>query len=263
MTVYIQKAEGHYIFDGCYSADEGAKHKGYKIIYFDDIMEVPARNYNVTMSNNILVVACVEDTALYLSRLGIKEPESINIPLSIDNSNFIKREINVMTLNSFKDFFPNTPMFVKPAYKTKAFASGVNSKRNMLPLLLTDYKGSWDIPVLVSEVVNMVSEYRVYVSKKRGVMGMKHYQGDEFIYPDNQYIYKVVQALIDDPKMPVSFSVDFAVIEPKNNYRYTEVIECQDAWAIGAYGLDGSKYIDFLLERWAQLTKPIKLCTRQ
>lgn len=269
MTVYIQKRnldkpENTYQFDGCYAAHEGAEHRGLKVIMFEDIMEVPARRYkSYTSDGNILVVACIEDTEKYLERLGVEIPKSINVPQFLIDRKYVNRKLSYMTLNEFKTFELDKPMFVKPLYKVKAFPSGVNTQRNMLPILLSDYTGSWDIPVLVSEVVDMVSEYRVYVSKNRGqIIGMRHYQGNEMLFPDVEHIRMVVNELCNSGEMPATFSADFAVIKNHSyhdrsnygNYR-TELIEVQDAWAIGAYGLDGNKYLSFLMERWAELTK--------
>lgn len=263
MTIYIQKQGGNYQFDGCYAAHEGAEHRGMKVIFFDDIMEVPARRYkSYTSDGNLMVVACVEDTVKYFERLGIPEPQAINVPQFLIDKGYIKRKLSYMTLNEFMEYEPNMPMFVKPLYKVKAFPSGVNTKRNMLPALLNDYKGDWNIPVLVSEVVNMISEYRVYVSKKRGIIGMKHYQGDEFVFPDVKTLRNIVGELLMRDDLPASFSADFAIIRNETYHdrswyglHHTELIEVQDAWAIGAYGLDGDKYLSFLMERWAELTK--------
>lgn len=255
MTVYIQKNESDgYLFDGCYCAYEGAMYKNYKTVLFNDIDEVPI----VKNPWDILVVACVEDTIKYFKKVGINVPNSINIPDSIRH--FISRSLYYMTLEHFKDFEKERPMFVKPAFQTKAFPSGVIRKRNNLGLLLSDYKGSWDITVMASNVVYMVSEYRIFVSKKKGVLGMKHYQGDCFVYPDNYYINNVVDLLTHDTKMPATFSVDVAVVDnelqriPNTMSRYyTDVVECQDAWSIGAYGLDCEIYTNFLIERWVEL----------
>jgi hypothetical protein len=244
MTIYIQKHGDGYVFDGCYAAYEGAAHRAWKIIHFEDIREVPARR-------DILLVACVEDTQIFFDRLGIKRPIAINIPEFI--MPYIKRDIKYMTLDAFFEM-PICPTFVKPAIEIKIGASGVIEKDSSKRFVLSDIKDGGTL-MMTSSVVDMQSEYRVYCRKGHGIVGMKHYQGDEMLYPDNQYIREVCHKLISDKSMPQSFSADFAVIGPVNGEKYTELIECQDAWSIGAYGLDGNVYLSFLLDRWQQLMK--------
>jgi len=247
MKVYIQRHGNTFQFDGAYAAYEGADRRGMEVILFDDIMEVPARR-------EVMVIGSIDNTKVFFQRLGMKIPNAINLPESI--MPYIHRKIEYMTRD---EFFERTvcPIFVKPAFEVKMgmghSGSGVIKNESNKRLVMSDFKEN--IMLLTSEVVNMVSEYRVYVSKLHGILGMKHYQGDEFIYPDNSYIRSIVDILMNDETLPASFSVDFAVIEPENNFRYTEVIECQDAWSIGSYGLDGEVYFNFLLERWKQLMK--------
>lgn len=240
MKIYIQKHGQGFKFDGCYAALEGAYHTGDEVILFDDIMEVPA-------SNRIMVVASVEDTAFWFERMGIKEPKAISI---IDHfKQYVNRELDMMPLHLFIRHV-ETPVFVKPYYKVKGFDSGVIQKWSSKEMLLGNLDPT--MMVMTSSLIDIKSEYRIYIIKDKGILGMQHYHGDSMIYPDNEYIADIVSYSMTIPSMPSAYTIDIAVHQIGDN-RMTEIIECQDAWSIGSYGLPGPTYLQFLKKRWLQL----------
>lgn len=251
MRIYIQTDKGVPKFDFCYSMYVGALHHGVlasDIIMFEDIMEAPANRNNV-------VVASVEDTIVFFERCGIEVPKAINLYVSLKEAGYLKRACIEMTLNEFRTFRPELAYFIKPLSDTKAFVSGVIKKRSLLPALLSDYKGSWDINILVSSPVNFVSEYRLFWRRKREgekqIAGFKHYQGDPMIYPDNGYIKRVLEFLQRHTDLPASLTVDFGIDDNGD----TQVVELNDGWCCGSYGLEGETYYNFFMDRWNQLMK--------
>ena len=150
--------------------------------------------------------------------------------------------------------FKDKPFFMKPLKMSKAFPSGVVTNYRNLPILLSDYKGPMDIDVCVSEVVDMVSEYRVFVRTKtyndEHIVGMKHYQGDPFLVPSKEYVQQVINYLFRYTDFPHAYTLDVAVLADGS----TEVIELNDAWSSGCYGLNGKDYLSFYMDRWIQLT---------
>lgn len=242
MKVYIQKVDGQFADDWVFAAYIGFRaKKTHEIIFFEDIMEVPVGN---------MVVAYIEDTKQYFQRCGIEVPLSLNIPDELQK--YLHRKVSVMTFREFKETpIPYGGIFIKPYNEFKTFPSGVikneSSKNNLSTVMFGDVADT-DL-CLVSEVVNMLTEYRVFINRGE-IVGIKHYSGDFRLFPD----FKVIEQAFDDYKSgPISFTIDFAV----DDKGQTILVEVQDAWSIGNYGLDGEVYSRFLMDRWLQIFKRI------
>jgi len=258
MLVYVQMHGNTFQFDGAYAAYEGAEHNGIKvddIIQFRDIMEVPARP-------GIMVVASIEDTRTFFKRIGMEswEYDAMDAFDLLRGSGLIKRKYQESTLEEFMKF-GKTPKFIKPRYVTKGFPSGVVSNIGNLPVMLSDYKGPKDIDILEVEVVDMVSEYRVFVRRRKNnpIVGMRHYQGDPFLVPSKNYITEVINYLRRYTDLASAYTLDVAVMADGT----TQVVEMNDGWSVGSYGLDGETYFGFLLDRWLQLMENGKANARQ
>ena len=105
-----------------------------------------------------------------------------------------------------------------------------------------------DCPVLISEVVDFESEWRTYVVEDK-IVGIKNYKGDEFLVPSKEMVLKMISAYTSAPK---SYSLDVGIVKGK-----TLLVECNDGWALGNYGLDSALYANFLMKRWLQLMEQI------
>lgn len=245
MRVYIQMVGKGFFFDGCFSAYEGILHKDpddYQIILFEDIMEVPG-------DRSIMLVASIEDTQIFFKRLGMETPKALDIFDDLVKDGFIKREIRYDTLGNFINKDYKLPLFIKPRYAAKSFPSGPVKSPGNKQILLGKYDQG--IECILSEIVDFVSEYRVFVDKRRGIVGMKHYIGDHFIFPDVEVIKKLVDYSNQHPSIPSAYTLDIGVTSDGK----TEFIEHNDAWSIGSYGLDGEVYVNLLIKRWLELMK--------
>jgi hypothetical protein len=102
-----------------------------------------------------------------------------------------------------------------------------------------------DMPVWCSELVDFVSEYRVFVMQK-DVVGLKHYAGDFRVFPD----FKVIDtALSHYQTQPAGFGIDFAVTRDGR----TLIVEQNDGFSIGCYGLHQVTYANLLEARWSEI----------
>jgi hypothetical protein len=234
-TVYIQAYNNFPIADWAVSAYLGFRSKQANIKFFEDIDQVPR-------SKNVILVAFIEDTQKYLSSIGVPPKLALNIPEELNM--FTDREIRYMTLDEFfKD--QEMPIFVKPAMYAKEFAAGVISKPENKELFFVDHDPATN--VLVSSVVDFVSEYRGYVINGK-LVGIKHYQGDFRVFPDIDIVDCAVTAYTS---APAGYSIDFGVTSDGR----TLLIECNDGWSLGNYGLDDSTYSTLLATRWLELLK--------
>lgn len=137
------------------------------------------------------------------------------------------------------------PSLVKPAaHDLKRFAEHVVA--NYADLAKTAALAA-DIEVSCADALDMVSEYRVYVTRGE-IVGCKHYFGDFRKFPDFKVIDRAVQAF---KPAPAGYAIDFAVTGDGK----TVLIEVNDGFALGSYGLNPMLYSGLLEARWLELLK--------
>lgn len=87
---------------------------------------------------------------------------------------------------------------------------------------------------LEDDVVNFVTEYRVFVSLGR-IYGIEHYKGDFTKFIDVNIIKEMVDSYKNCPK---AYTLDVGLTESGE----TLLVEVNDMWAIGSYGINGDYY---------------------
>ncbi|MDD5651074.1 MAG: ATP-grasp domain-containing protein [Candidatus Nanoarchaeia archaeon] len=105
-----------------------------------------------------------------------------------------------------------------------------------------------DIPVYVSDIVEFVSEWRVYVNNRQ-IENICHYTGSPLIFPSIMVIEGMIEAWTDSP---CCYALDVGIL--KDNM-LTALVEVNDFYAIGNYGLEPRTYAEMLLCRWTELTQ--------
>ena len=210
----------------------GAEEQGVKTYWFESPSEIPQSPYNV-------VVGSVEVCQQWLSMGGYPEisPMSLWGLESFLGRNSISIPFEVFRSQPF-------PLFVKPASTIKAFTGFVaKSYEDSLPWI-QDYRGD----LLVQDPVDIVSEYRAYINNNT-LMGIKHYQGNPLRFPNSGFIVEVLNKAIGIYHNH-SYTLDFGVLADGS----TILIEPNDGWAIGNYGLEPRDYWKFVKDRWLQIT---------
>lgn len=231
--VYIQSLNNFPIADWAVSAYMGFRAKQMDIIFFEDIEQVPVSKFNI-------VVAYIEDTNRYLTKLGLSKKIALNIPAEL--MSYTGREIRYMTMGEFK-LEKELPIFIKPNRYAKEFVGGVISKESSRKIFFNEIAD--ETPVLVSEVVDFISEYRGYVINGQ-LKGIKHYSGDFRVFPD----VKIIDMAISDYKTaPVGYSIDFGVTSDGR----TLLVEINDGFSLGNYGLEDTTYSTLLTKRWIEM----------
>jgi hypothetical protein len=82
------------------------------------------------------------------------------------------------------------------------------------------------------------------------MVGCKNYTGDFTIFPDFHIINNAIteyERTVD--VIPISYSLDFAITDGGE----TQLIEINDGFALGSYGLNSIYYCKFIRDRWNQL----------
>lgn len=94
----------------------------------------------------------------------------------------------------------------------------------------------------------IASEWRLYIYKNQ-IVDSRNYSGDFTISPDYHYAGNVMTSNIG--KFPVAYTIDIGILESGQNV----VIEYNDMWAIGNYGIPNDLYLRLLTHRYFELVK--------
>ena len=134
------------------------------------------------------------------------------------------------------------PLFVKPLEEKTAPGIVFNSHK----YFNTEYDNiKPDSELLCSEVVNFLSEWRCFIRYNR-IEYIRFYRGNSNIQPD----YSIVEEVLGVSKdMPAAYTLDFGITEDGR----TLIVEMNDGYSIGCYGLDEIKYAKFLTARWTDM----------
>ncbi len=238
--VYIKKAGGEIASEACYTAWRGFAHLGYPLDFFewDDLTQRCLRLDPLT-----LVVGGTVAVHMALRQIGVQVPPPLNLPRLL--LEFAGRRVWEATLGAVRRGFRSgqvAPLFVKPLADTKSFAGCVVAGEAELGRL--GHLGD-DLGVLAAEPVAFVSEWRYFVHRG-AVAGLAHYKGDWSVVPDSGTVRRAVAAY---RPAPAAYSLDFGVSADGR----TLLVEANDAFALGAYGLDAVEYARMLEDRWLEL----------
>lgn len=137
------------------------------------------------------------------------------------------------------------PVFVKPKSDTKLF-TGFRMESASDLYLLADFPKNTEL--YCSQSVDWKAEYRVFVNQSK-IVGIRLYDGDEQYQPDMEVIRNAVQDLENSEEKTGGYGIDFGVLSDGR----TALVEWNDGYALGSYGLDKEIYTDLLLERWSEI----------
>ena len=215
--VYIRKTKETSLF---YQAEVGFNLMGYEIELYDEVPE--------DITKDDVLVGYIGNIHRGLRYLGIEVPPAIDYPDELKA--YFGREIKIIeTINEIK-----IPSFVKPINHKEFNGRVVREFKDLIGVI--------DTPMYTSEIINIETEYAVYVINGE-ISGIKHYKGDPYI-PLNK---RIVEECIEKYKnCPASYRIDFGVTDLNK----TVVVEVNDGYSSGNYGLSDITYAKFLLARW-------------
>ena len=94
------------------------------------------------------------------------------------------------------------------------------------------------------------SEYRIYVLNKK-IIDSHCYSGSFEVIPDFNYVRSIIE---ENNDFPISYTIDIGILDNGKNV----VVEFNDMWAIGNYGVPNDLYIRMLKERYFEITGGFK-----
>lgn len=238
--VYIELKNGLPVNVDIQNAIDGFIYLGYEPVGFTK-EQIINRTFDYRAENNPFV-GSIDTMTILFNNLG-KYPEPIDFPESIIKTGLLNREITKMKLNDFiEDFKINkNPRFIKPL-QTKLFDGTVIINETQLNYLNFD-----NCDVFVSKPIDIISEHRIYIHNKKAIYSC-NYSGDFRINPYFDYVDLLIENYQDQP---VAYTIDIAILRDKS----ITVVEFNDFWSIGSYGLFSEDYAKMLLDRYNQIIK--------
>lgn len=236
MQAYLQRKGGELTNANTFNANEGLRLLGVETIGLEahELETLP-------LSKDTLVCGYVGIVHRALERLGVPLPQLHPAPPAL--ASFYGRSIRATTLGEVRSLA--APIFVKPLYRHKAFTGHV--RRGELDDLNRTALLEDDFDVRVSDVVDFVSEWRCFILRGQCV-GAKPYAGDvRAISPDWRVLDGSLVAL--GKSLPAACSIDLGITREGA----TLVVEMNDGYALGAYGLAPVPYAQMLEARWLEI----------
>ena len=185
-----------------------------------------------------IIVGGISTVRRKMAEWGIALPE-YNYPREMER--YLGREVWLDELGAVLSDKSKWPVFVKPV-KNKVFTGFVLRSENGIPKLREAKK---DEPVLCSTPVEFFSEWRAFVRYGR-ICDVRPYRGDWRYTYDTEVLKQAVQAYKDSP---AGYAADFGVAEDGR----TLLIEINDGYSLGCYGMEPVEYARLLSARWCEL----------
>ena len=220
----------------------------YSIINNELLLENPLRIDELTQKNvnDKIPVGSVNFTNKVLTLQGYNEIPPLNIPQCLWGMKYVSR--NIAVVNSKADLYHCcknwriNEVFIKSSTKLKTEYTGLY-KIEEFPIIPNDI-------YFISEPVNFVSEWRVFIKDHSTIIGMQHYNGDSFIIPSEVFIQQCVNEL-NSRKICPAYTLDVGVLENRG----TAVIEVHPFAACGLYGFESKDIIQMTIDAYKWLRK--------
>lgn len=247
MRAYVQKGnEGDANYFNLEQTAYGFWERGYEIIRFcyPELGEGNLDRGLLKFPDETIVSGGVGTIREALQRAGRPIPENLDLPEVLKpwiGRNYWKSTLAEIRMN-VESGEVQKPVHVKPMFHHKKFKGTiVREFRDLIPSASVD----GDTPVLVQEVVSFVSEWRAYILRGQ-IVNVSNYLGDSLVFPDSQ----IMQAALDSFEMcPIAFGMDWGITADGD----TLIVEVNDGFALGNYGVRLFEFTAMIEARWREL----------
>ena len=243
--VFVQARDGVPSDEAFFKAWDGFRKRQVPCQLFEPAEFEQAR---FPIARDTLVAGAIRVVEAALARVGGRVPTADNLPACL--AKYRGRKVWPSTWGELRARYgkegPPAPLFVKPRRRNKGFPS-------IALYNAEDMSSAGNLPdsheVLVAEYVLFDSEWRCFVCRGQ-ILGMYHYLGDPFRYPDAH----VISSAIEDfgSEAPAGYGIDFGVLSDGR----TVLVEVNDGYSLAPYGLNSTEYSELIEARWIQLVGP-------
>lgn len=233
--VFIQKENGEFVNENAYNAYFGFMKLGYEIEFYEE-------NPPEGLSRTDIVIGWISSVKNALKNLDIIPPNEIDYPQELNY--FYGRKIWKSNLNKISE--EDYPIFIKP--QIGKFFNGTLVKK-FSDMIGFKYDSVDGCDIWCSEPVNFISEYRVFV-RYGNILDARKYKGNPFVPLDKTVVERALNTF-ENP--PAGYSMDFGITDDGRCL----VIEVNDGYALGSYGLFPTLYAKLISARWSEMTNTI------
>lgn len=206
-------------------------------------------NFDINKASpEILIFAGVKITLEYLKKLN-SCPKYIDYPETLKE--FLNREIFESDLKNIRNLNNNKlPIFIKPIEQKLFTGHVIYSFKDLLKTVSFPE----ETLIFTSSVLNILSEWRCFIHKNK-IEGLCNYKGNPCLFPN----VLLIQEMINNFKnSPIAYGLDVGIcLDEKNNHK-TILIEVNDMYSLGGYGLNSLQYSLMIEDRWLELVNKIK-----
>jgi hypothetical protein len=196
----------------------------------------------IALAPGDIVVGGIGFVQRALKRLGLAVPQLDSVPASL--ADFADRKTwQGPLIEARRAVERGRPVFVKPLPDQPKLFTG-RPMREFADLIDTAHLAD-DLIVECSELRPFVSEFRAFILHGE-IIDVRPYKGDPLVFPDADRVRSAVLAHAD---APAAYAMDVGVGEDG----VTRLVEVNDGYAIGAYGLAPMRYATMIDARWAEL----------
>lgn len=222
------------------NAYQGFYEMGFEIVSFSEPSVLEAS------SKEDVIVRYVETVRNRLRSYKI-EPKEMDYPPEL--SVYLGRKIWHEKMNAINNN-PNTwPVFIKPVEDKQFTGIVVNSTKDLIGCGIEGVNQD----IICSEVVEFITEWRCFVRYGQ-ILSVRPYKGDWHKHFDANIIENAVNEFVS---APAGYAIDFGLTKDGR----TLLIEVNDGYALGCYGLFYIDYAKLLSARWAELTDTQDECS--
>lgn len=240
---FLEQEEGRWSFDFVYNAISTLERMEFEIVPFDsNDLEDTLFCWPIDPEKDI-IIGGVGSTRAFFEHCEVKVPEYIGYPEALKP--YLFRDISVCTIGDLRDL--PYPYFIKPYSAIKGFTGCLVDSDGIMKNLKFFDKVKDEDKVFLSTPINFVSEYRCFVHEGE-LKGIQFYQGDFRQYPNPNVIEEMIKVYDSDL---CAYTLDVGVTDEG----VTALVEVNDMWAIGQYGLEPRTYTLMCVRRLRQIVR--------
>lgn len=244
MRVFARtKSNGDYFNINIANAAIGFYEMGFEIIKYYLVKDV----YDDYEKGDILLDGILQ-VKYALQKFELETPD-IDYPEILQP--YMGRKIWTSKINTVNTHPEMWPLFVKPVDGKKFTGVVVREPKDLIGCG-SCYDNAY---VICSEIVNFNREWRAFVRYDE-ILDIRPYKGDWRLQYDEKVIENALKDFSDWKDRPYGCSLDFGVTDKGQ----TLLVEMNDGYSLGCYGLNSNYYAKLISARISQLSKTKDEC---
>jgi hypothetical protein len=219
--------------------------RGYEIarFEFEDVAQGRLDADLLGDPDEMVLRGSVESVRDALTRAKRPAPPNLDLPEPL--APWFGRTVRHATMREIRELVDRPsfePCHIKPLTRHKLFnGTIIRAFRDLIPTAsILD-----EVKVLVQGVVEFVSEWRAYVLRGQ-ILHVGRYRGDPLLFPDPAVMREALAAFANQP---IAMAMDWGVTTEGR----TLLVEVNDGYSLGIFGIQGSEYTAMIEARWREL----------